>query len=101
MDVECRLHHKVARGITYLNVELIKRHDGTEVEEREIEVVLEQLQDAVVSIFPLAVLQSKAHATHDSKPTASVEENGAQLEVPLHKTCLKKKEGRNSMDVHS
>lgn len=71
-----------------MNIKLIKGHDGPEKEEGEVEVVLEQLQDVVVSIFPLAVLQSKAHAAHYSKPTTSIEENMTQVKVPLHKTCL-------------
>lgn len=71
-----------------MNVELIKGHDGPEVEEGEVEVVLEQFQDVVVSIFPLAVLQGEAHAAHYSEATTSVEENVTQLEVALHETCL-------------
>lgn len=73
---------------TYLNIKLIKGHDGPKIEEGEVEVVLEQFQDVVVSIFPLAVLQSKAHTAHYSKPTASIEENMTQIKVSLHKTCL-------------
>lgn len=37
-------------------MKLIKGHDGPEIEEGEVEVVLEQLQDVVVSIFLLTVL---------------------------------------------
>lgn len=72
----------------HLNIKFVKGHDGTEIEEREVEVVLEQLQDVVVPIFPLTVLQSKAHTAHDCKPTTSIEEDVTQLKVALHKTCL-------------
>lgn len=71
-----------------MNIKLIKGHDGPEIEEGEVEVVLQQLQDVVVSIFPVAVLQSEAHTAHYSEATASIEEDVTQLEVPLHKTSL-------------
>lgn len=74
--------------MTYLNIKLIEGHDGPEVEEGEVEVVLEQLQDVVVSIFPFTVLESKAHTAHDCKPTTSIEENMTQLKVSLHKSSL-------------
>ena len=74
-----------------MNIKLIKSHDGPEIEEGEVEVVLEQLQDVVVSIFPVAVLQSKAHTAHDGEPTTSVEENVTHLKVSLHKTRLENK----------
>lgn len=75
-------------GSTYLNIKLIKGHDRPKVEEGEVEVVLEQFQDVVVSIFPLAVFQSKAHTADYCKPAASIEKNTPQLKVSLHKTCL-------------
>lgn len=37
-------------------MESIKGHDGSEEEEREIEVVLDQIHEAVVAILLLAVL---------------------------------------------
>lgn len=77
---------------TYLNIKLIKGHDGPEIKEREVEVVLQQFQDAVIPSFPLTVLQSKAHAAHDSEPTTSVEENVPQLKVPLHEINLLREE---------
>lgn len=73
---------------TYLNIELIKGHDGPKVEEGKVEVVLEQFQDVVVPILPLTVLQSKAHTTHYRKPATSVEKNMTKLKVSLHKICL-------------
>lgn len=80
-----------------MNVKLIKGHDGPEIKEREVEVVLEQLQDAVIPILALAVLQSKAHAPHDGEPAASVEEDVAQVEVPLHEINLPQdQQGRQS-----
>lgn len=82
---------------TYLNVKLIKGHDGPEIKEREVEVVLEQFQNVVIPIFPLAVFKSKAHAPHYSKPTTSVEENVPQLKVPLHEInlCQQKQKRQN------
>ncbi|KAF3836566.1 hypothetical protein F7725_029124 [Dissostichus mawsoni] len=32
--------------------------------------------------------KSKAHTAHDGEPTSSVEEDVAQIKVPLHKACL-------------
>lgn len=71
-----------------MDVKLIKGHDGPEIKEGEVEVVLEQFQDAVIPLFPPAVFQSKAHAPHDSEPATSVEENVPQLKVPLHEINL-------------
>lgn len=72
-----------------MNVKLIKGHDGPEIKEREVEVVLEQFQDVVIPIFPLAVFKSKAHAPHYSEPATSIEENVPQLKVPLHEINLR------------
>lgn len=72
---------------------MIKGHNGSKIEEGEVEIVLEQLQDVVVSIFSFTILQSKAHTAHDRKPTASIEENMTQLKVALHKTRLKREGG--------
>ena len=69
-------------------MKFIKGHDGPEIEEGEVEVVLEQVQEVVVSIFPFTVLQSKAHTAHDGEPTTSIEENVAQLKVAVHKLSL-------------
>lgn len=89
-NLSCSVTLKVGNRTrsTHLDVELVKGHDGPKVEEGEIEVVLEQFQDAVVAVFPLAVLQGKAHAAHDGEPAAAVEQDPAQLKVPLHETCL-------------
>lgn len=76
---------------THLHIKFIKCHDGSKVEEREVKVVLEQLQDAVVPIFPFTVFQSKTQAAHDGEPTASIEEDMPQLKVSFHKTCLCRK----------
>lgn len=74
---------------TYLNVKLVKSHDGPKIEERQVEVVLEKLQDVVVSIFSAAVLQGEAGAAHDGEAAASVEKNVTQLEVSLHEPRLR------------
>lgn len=79
-----------------MNVKLIKGHDGPEIEEREVEVVLEQFQDVVIPIFALAVLQSEAHAPHYSEPATSVEENVTQLKVPLHEINLRQEKQRTT-----
>lgn len=81
-----------------MNVKLIEGHDGPEIKEREVEVVFEQFQDAVIAILPLAVLQSKANAAHYSEAAASVEENVAQLKVPLHEINLHR-ENQNIKDT--
>lgn len=75
-----------------MNVKLIKGHDGPEIKEREVEVVLEQFQDVVIPVFPLAVFQSKAHAPHYSEPATSIEENVPQLKVPLHEINLHRRD---------
>lgn len=87
-----------------MNIKFIKGHDGPEIEEGEVEVVLEQLQDVVVSIFPLTVLQGEAHTAHDREPTAPIEENVTQLKVPLHKSSLcgeeTKEKQKSKRDAH-
>lgn len=69
-------------------MELIKGHDGPKVEEGEVEVVLEQLYDTIVSIFPFTVFQSEAHTSHYGEATTSIEENVAQLKVTIYKPSL-------------
>lgn len=77
----------------YLDIEFIKGHDGSEVEEGEVEVVLEQLQDAVVTSFPLAVLQSKAHAAHYGEAATTIKEHWAQSKVSTHEPSLQISDG--------
>lgn len=72
-----------------LNAELVECHDGSEVKEGKVKVVLEKLQDAVVSIFSLTVLKSKTHTAHDGETTAAVEQKRTEIKIASHKTCLK------------
>lgn len=76
-------------------MELIERHDGSEEEKREVEVVLDQIHEAVVAVLFLAVLQSKAHAAHDGEAAASVKQDILKAEGPGYKTSLKKKRARD------
>lgn len=80
--------HSVNLGAD-LNVELVECHDGSEVKEGEVKVVLEKLQDAVVSIFSLTVLKSKTHTAHDGETTAAVEQKRTELKIASRKPCLK------------
>lgn len=75
-------------------MESIKRHDGPKEEEREVEVVFDQIHKAVMSVLLLAVLQCKTHAAHDGEPTASVEQDILKVEGTGHKTSLKKNNSR-------
>lgn len=72
----------------HLKVELIKGHDRSEVEEREVEVILEQVQEAVVPVLPLTVLQAEAHASHDTEPTTAVEQDILKLESSCDESRL-------------
>lgn len=65
-------------------MKLIEGHDGAEVEVWQVEVVLQQVQEAVTALPPLTVLQGEAHAAQDGEATAAVEQDVAQVEVPLH-----------------
>lgn len=82
------MFHSVNLGAD-LNVELVECHDGSEVKEGEVKVVLEKLQDAVVSIFSLTVLKSKTHTAHDGETTATVEQKRTELKIASRKPCLK------------
>lgn len=82
--------------VSDLNVELVECHDGSEVKEGKVKVVLEKLQDAVVSIFSLTVLKSKTHTAHDSETTAAVEEKRTELKIASHKPFLKEEPSQMS-----
>lgn len=83
--------HRGTVNTIYLNVILVKGYDGSKVEERQIEVKLEQLQDAIVPFSPLTVLQGKAHTAQYSKSTATIEQYRPQLKRASHKASLQKK----------
>ena len=72
----------------HLNVELVEGEDGPKVEVWQVEVVVQQLQQAVAALAPHTVLQGEAHAAHDGEATAAVEQDVAQVEVPLHQARL-------------
>lgn len=78
-------------------MESIKCHDGSEEEEREVEVVLDQIHEAVVAILLLAVLQSETHAAHDGEPTASVEQDILKVEGTGDESSLRKIKNINRM----
>lgn len=71
-------------------MELIKRHDGPEEEEREVEVVFDQIHEAVMAVLLLAVLQRETHTAHDGEPAASVEQDILKIEGAGDKTSLRK-----------
>lgn len=77
-------------------MESIERHDGPKEEEREVEVVLDQIHEAVMAILLLAVLQCETHAAHDGEPTASVQQDILKVEGAGDETSLKEKpEGKS------
>lgn len=76
-------------------MESIKRHNGSEEEEREVEVVLDQIHEAVVAVLLLAVLQCETHAAHDGEPTASIEQNILEREGSRDETTLNKPESNS------
>lgn len=78
-------------------MELIERHDGSKEEKREVEVVLDQIHEAVVAVLFLAVFQSKAHAAHDGEPAASVKQDILKVEGPGYEPSLKKKQSQRSI----
>lgn len=80
-------------------MESIKRHDGSEEEEREVEVVLDQIHKAVVAVLLFAILQSEAHAAHDGEPTASIEQDILKIEGAGHKASLKKQRTLIESDI--
>lgn len=84
-----------------LNVELVEGHDGSKVKEGKVEVILEKLQDAVVSIFLLTVLQSETHTAHDGESTAAVEQKRTQLKTASHKPCLKDEPSQINIIINS
>lgn len=83
-------------------MESIKCHDGSEEEEREVEVVLDQIHEAVMAVLLLAVLQRETHAAHDGESTASVEQDILEVEGAGDEPGLKMSESPESeMKVYS
>ena len=67
-------------------MKLVEGEGGAEVEVRQVEVVLEQLQEAVAALAPPTVFQGEAHTAHYGEPTSAVEQ--ALVKVPLHQARL-------------
>lgn len=78
-------------GDAHLGMELVKRHDGPEEEEGEVEVVLEEVEDGVDALLPLAALEREAHAAHDGEAAASVEEDILKIKSSRYKPALDEK----------
>lgn len=76
---------------THLGMELVKRHDRPKEEEREVEVVLEEVEDGVDALFSFRALQCKAHAAHDGEAASSVEEDILKIKSSRYKPTLDKK----------
>lgn len=79
----------------HLRVIPVERHDGTEEEEGEVEVVFQQVGEFVVAVLLLAVLQAKAHAAHDAKAAAAVEQDVLKVKGTSHQGFLEER-SRNS-----
>lgn len=73
-------------------MELVKGHDRPEEEEREVEVVLEEVEDGVDALFPLRALERKAHAAHDGEAAPSVEEDILEIKSSGYKPALHEKQ---------
>ena len=69
-------------------MKLVESEDGAKEEVRQVEVVLEQLQEAIAALPPHTVFQGEAHTAHDGEATATVEQDVAQVKVPLHQARL-------------
>lgn len=78
--------------ITHLGAELVKRHDRPKEEEREVEVVLEEVEDGVDALFPLTALEGEAHAAHDGEGATSIEKDILEIKSSCHKPTLDKRE---------
>lgn len=76
---------------THLGMELVKRHDRPKKEEREVEVVLEEVEDGVDALFPLGALECKAHAAHDGEAASSIEEDILKIKSSRYKPALDEK----------
>lgn len=73
---------------THLLMETIKGHDRSKEEEGEVEVVLDQIHETVVTIFLLTVLKSKAHTAHNGEAAAPVEQDVLQIKGARRKAFL-------------
>lgn len=68
----------------------VERHDRSKEEEREVEVVFQEVRESVVAVLPVAVLQSETHTAHDAEATASVEQDVLKVERPRHQVLLQR-----------
>lgn len=77
----------------HLRVVPVESHDGTEEEEGEVEVVFQQVGELVVAVPLLAVLQAEAHAAHDAKAAAAVEQDVLEVKGARHQGFLEEQAG--------
>lgn len=68
----------------HLGMKTVESHNRSKKEEREVEVVFQEVREGIVSLFPVTVLQSEAHAAHDAEATASVEQDILQVKRSSH-----------------
>lgn len=73
----------------------VEGHDGTEEEEGEVEVVFQKVGELVVAVLLLTVLKAEAHAAHDAKAAAAVEQDVLEVKGPSHQGFLTE-ESRNT-----
>lgn len=66
----------------------VKSHNRSKEKEREVEVVFQEVGEGVVALFPVTVLQGKAHAAHDAEATASIEQDVLQVKRSGHQGLL-------------
>lgn len=71
----------------------VESHDGAEEEEGEVEVVFQQVGELVVAVLLLAVLQAEAHAAHDAKAAAAVEQDVLEIKGARHQGFLEEEAG--------
>lgn len=74
----------------HLHVIAIKSHNRSKEEEREVEVVFQEVGERVVAVLPVTVLQSKTHAAHDAEATAAVEQDVLKVERTRHQVLLQR-----------
>lgn len=72
----------------HLGMEAIEGHDGPEEEERQVEVVLEQVSEGVAAIGVGTALQSKAGAAQHCEAAAPLEQHLLKIKSACYKPVL-------------
>lgn len=62
----------------------VESHDRSKEEEREVEVIFQQVGEFVVAVLLLAVFQREADAAHDAETAASIEQDVLQVKGTGH-----------------